>query len=275
MKYILISLLIVLVSIGIPIGILLLIEKIKNKKFNKWLKIISCICSSFLLIILILIIYTNIYYKATDDVIESLKDTDTVIVNDEKDYYLFDNMKNSKDAIIFYGGAKVEEKAYATLMKSIASNGIDVYLMKMPLHIALLGKNKADIIMKEDLYENVYLMGHSLGGATLSLYLSTTSYDYKGIIFLASYPNKEIKNNISSLSIYGSCDNVLNHKTYEKNKDMLPNNYKEYIIEGGNHSYFGNYGEQRKDGKATITRALQQELTVNRIIDFINKDLEL
>ena len=46
---------------------------------------------------------------------------------------------------------------------------------------------------------------------------------------------------------------------------MLPSNYSELIIKGGNHSYFGFYGMQDGDGKATISNIEQIKQTVNFI----------
>ena len=43
-------------------------------------------------------------------------------------------------------------------------------------------------------------------------------------------------------------------------------------ISGGNHAYFGNYGEQKGDGKATITREEQQKIAVKEIMEFINEE---
>ena len=47
-------------------------------------------------------------------------------------------------------------------------------------------------------------------------------------------------------------------------------NNTEYIIDGGNHAYFGCYGEQKGDGKALITRDKQINLTVNKILEFLS-----
>ena len=271
MKYIIISILIVLFSIILPIIGIKLLERKKCKKIHISIKIISCILTTLIILTSVLLIYASINYKATIDTQSSLKSTDTVTILDTKDYYFFDNKNNDEEAIIFYGGAKVEEKAYAPLIKEISESGIDVYIMKMPFYIALLSINKADIIMQNSNYKNVYLMGHSLGGMTASLYLSNTSYNYKGIIFLASYPNKELNSNISSLSIYGSLDKVLNIDNYNKNKNFLPNTNKELVIDGGNHSFFGNYGRQKNDGVASITRLEQQTITKDEIINFIKE----
>ena len=47
---------------------------------------------------------------------------------------------------------------------------------------------------------------------------------------------------------------------------------EKYIINGGNHACFGNYGEQKGDGKATITKDEQINITVKQIVKFIEKE---
>lgn len=269
MKYAIIIILLLALSIFVPLLVFFLIEKQKNKKFKIWIKTIVTISSSLFLLVFIVCAYLGIFYGAEAEAYKALTSDYNVEVYDEKKYYFFDNKENDKDAIIFYSGAKVEEAAYAPLMHSIASEGIDVYLLKMPFHFALLGINKANLVMENSNYENVYLMGHSLGGTTASVYLSTTSYNFKGIIFLASYPSKQIKESLSSLSIYGTKDNVLNMEVFNKKKSLLPTNQTIVEIDGGNHSYYGNYGDQKNDGIATISRLEQQKITKDAIIKYI------
>ncbi len=71
------------------------------------------------------------------------------------------------------------------------------------------------------------------------------------------------------LSIYGSNDQVLNHEKYENYKKNLPTSFSELVLEGGNHAYYGDYGEQKGDGKAALTREEQQEKTCDAILQFI------
>lgn len=40
-------------------------------------------------------------------------------------------------------------------------------------------------------------------------------------------------------------------------------------VEGGNHAQFGNYGKQRGDAEATISREEQQDITVEAINKFL------
>jgi hypothetical protein len=269
LKYAFLILLLIVISIGIPILILFQIERTRKNKFKIWMKIIITSLSSILLMITFICTYLGVFYRADSIAYDALKSDEIVQVYDEKDYYLFDNKENNSKAIIFYPGGKVEEAAYAPLMHSIAKEGIDVYIIKMPFHFALFGINKANNVFDNTNYEEIYLMGHSLGGTSISNYLSNSSYSFKGIIYLASYPTKKIPGSMSSLSIYGTNDSVLNRKEYLKSKELLPKDHYEYVIEGGNHANFGNYGDQKNDGHSTITREYQQELTKNEIIKYI------
>ena len=192
-----------------------------------------------------------------------------VTISESKLGYLFDG-KGINDLIIFYPGAKVEEIAYAPLMLNLAENGIDTYIVKMPFNLALFGKKKADKVIKEYSYKSYYMAGHSLGGAMASSYTATTNNDIKALILLASYSTKKIPDGVKVLSIYGSNDGVLNIKKYNKYKKNIESNLEEHIIQGANHANFGNYGNQKKDKNADISKEQQQEITSHYITEFIN-----
>lgn len=101
-----------------------------------------------------------------------------------------------------------------------------------------------------------------------SVYANENQDKVNGLILLASYPIVDVKNS-STLLIYGSNDNILNKNQYDENKKFLPNNYTEYIIQGGNHAQYAYYGIQSGDGKANITTNNQIKETVDEIISFM------
>lgn len=84
----------------------------------------------------------------------------------------------------------------------------------------------------------------------------------KGLILLGAYPVNEAP--IDTLAIYGTHDVMLDLEKVAR-ADIV------YEIQGGNHAYFGDYGEQEGDGQATISRQQQQEITVEQIMAFIHK----
>lgn len=180
---------------------------------------------------------------------------------------MFDG-KGNESALIFYPGAKVEYTSYAPLLKNISSRGIDCYAVEMPFNLAFLGQNSADDIIKNSSYEHYFISGHSLGGAMAASYINGTN-NTDGLILFAAYPSSEIEKPV--LSIYGSCDKVLNMDKYNKSKSLIKGNFTECIIDGANHAQFGYYGNQSGDGKALISAKLQQNQTVNKIISFIDE----
>lgn len=195
------------------------------------------------------------------------KNNSDVLVVKTSNGLLFDG-KGNESALIFYPGAKVEYTSYAPLLKNISSRGIDCYAVEMPFNLAFLGQNSADDIIKNSSYEHYFISGHSLGGAMAASYINGTN-NTDGLILFAAYPSSEIEKPV--LSIYGSCDKVLNMDKYNKSKSLIKGNFTECIIDGANHAQFGYYGNQSGDGKALISAKLQQNQTVNKIISFIDE----
>ena len=100
----------------------------------------------------------------------------------------------------------------------------------------------------EENLDKVYVAGHSLGGVVASLDAVTLQKEnhLAGLILFASYPDKSVdfsSSNIPVLSIVASNDKILNWEKYEASKSRLPKSSEELMIEGGNHSGFGMYGE--------------------------------
>ena len=211
-------------------------------------------------------IYANDYYRAAD-IDKYIMSSNGVTVSQIDEGYFFDGPGEDK-ALIFYPGAKVEETAYAPMMKSLAEQGVDCFLIKMPMKLAILGANKADNIRAKYDYENYYLAGHSLGGAMAANYASELLNDYSGLFLLAAYPTKDLTAaNFPVVFIYGDNDKVLNREKLEVGFTLVPADYKKIEISGGNHAQFGAYGAQDGDDTATITPEEQWKITVDTILE--------
>lgn len=216
--------------------------------------------------------YINDYYKADEIAVSLITAPKTnVTITEENGVFTF-KPQNATKGVIFYPGGKVEATAYAPLMYALAEDGILSILVTMPGNLAVLDMNAADGICEQyPEIENWYMAGHSLGGSMAASYIAENSKEFDGIILLASYSTADLSGSeLDVLSIFGSNDGVLNMEKYEECKPNLPEDFKEVIIDGGCHAYFGAYGEQEGDKKATITREEQIEITVNEILQFIN-----
>ena len=211
--------------------------------------------------------YTENYYHADRTAVMMLRTDEYASVTSSQTGLLFDG-PGAEDLLIFYPGAKVQETAYAPLMRQIAEEGMDVFLVRMPARLAFFGSNKADEALQETAdYANVYIGGHSLGGAMAANYAAEHAESLDGVILLAAYSTKPLPDSLPVLSVYGTEDGVLNRNNYEKNLANVPN-LQECVIEGGNHAQFGSYGEQRGDGEASIDPGMQWNETAEAILEF-------
>ena len=212
-------------------------------------------------------------YHASADVESYTAQCGDVVISEIADGLFLDG-PGSENALIFYPGAKVEYTAYAPLMAKLAQGGVDVFLIKMPCNLAVLGMNRADGVLSDYSYEHWYMGGHSLGGAMAADYIAQCLKKGKttpeGLILLAAYPNKSLKDaSVRVLTIYGSEDGVLNRKRLASGRALLPDTATEIIIEGGNHAQFGCYGVQKGDGNASISQEEQWQQTAQAILQWI------
>ena len=254
-------------------------DKSKKRRF-----IAISLTAAILLISLVgCMIYLGDYYRADGEAIEAFAeesvykyDSKYLLGGDER-YTVYAPKKevyesqNIKAGFIFYPGGKVVVEAYEPLMIELAGRGILCVLVEMPFNLAVFDTNAAAKPIKNlpDV-DKWYIGGHSLGGSMAASYLANNTEKIDGLVLLGSYSTADVADS-RVLSIYGSEDGVMNREKYDKYKTNLPTDTAELVIDGGNHAYFGMYGEQRGDGEAALTPQDQISITAENIADFINK----
>ncbi len=237
-------------------------EKIKHKKSS----IVFAVIGGVLAVILsALFVYVSIFYHA-DDHAKAIASTDSdnyTVETDKNGYIVFKPTEAATTGLVFYPGGKVEYTAYAPLMSSFARRGVLCVLVKMPFDLAVFDINAADGV--RDGYEQVekwYIGGHSLGGSMAARYAATHVGVFDGLLLLGAYSADDLSSSgMNVISIYGSEDGVLNRQKYGECKKNLPTDYSELVIQGGCHSYFGDYGNQSGDGTPSVSREEQQIAT--------------
>lgn len=204
-------------------------------------------------------IYVSDYYRADHFALQTMNN---VSLKTEGSLTILSPTVPSEKGLIFYPGGKVEETAYLPLLEKLCQNGITCVLVKMPFHLAVFDANAAEHVFEElPEIKHWYLSGHSLGGAMASSYASKHPDKIDGLILLGAYVYGDIPLD-KTVTIYGSEDLVLN-------KSKIDDTEHVFVIEGGNHAQFGNYGAQKGDGSPTISADAQQEQAVKIILDFI------
>ncbi len=211
-------------------------------------------------------LYAETFYHALPAAEAALAGNEAVLVEKTEYGWFFDG-PSEEDCLIFYPGGKVEETAYAPFLRELAQGGLDVCLVKMPFRLAVLDIQAADRVLSEYTYEHWYIGGHSLGGAMAAYYASEKNDRLCGIILCAAYMTKNTDSDLIGISIYGSEDSVMDRKKLEKGRQYYPERTDEYVIEGGNHAQFGEYGVQKGDGTARITGEAQRKQAAECILD--------
>ena len=178
----------------------------------------------------------------------------------------------------FTGQCTGTKFSYVSLSRLLEAQGVGT------LRMDFLGSGESDLTFKEMTFDDelscarilleelkkmpqvtdIYVLGHSMGGAMASSYVSKNKDKVNGLILLGSYIYGDVSDQ-DTLTIYGSLNTSVKKKIdYKKNI---------VVIQGGNHANFGNYGHQKGDAKATISRKSQQKQTIKAIDQFIKKRL--
>jgi len=248
-------------------------SKIKEKIKRIFFSIIILILI-FLLVFFIWVLFPS---KPHEIALRYLNSDDYVNIINKKDYIIFEPKNtNPKAAFIFYPGGHVDFRAYSPILYMISKESILVVLLRVNLNLAFFDINSADRFFKKDYskYSSIKIWvigGHSLGGVAAAFYASKNDL-FKGIIFWASYTaNDSLKDkNIKMLSIYGTEDGGLdNGRKIEEHKKFMSKDSYFYIINGGNHAQFADYGNQPGDKPAKITQEEQIEEVKRETIKFI------
>ncbi len=217
-------------------------------------RLLGIILSFIVLCTLLGIWLLNGSYPAGTAAHTALQSDDLVTVTQSGNLTVFAPKEYTR-GFIFYPGGRVEHLAYAPLLRAMAENGLLCVLVEMPFDLAILNGNAAeDIPAAFPAAEDWMIGGHSLGGVMASDHAAKHPDLYSALLLLASYSTQDLSaSDIEVVSLYGENDGVLNLENYEANKVHLPADRIEYVIPGGNHALFGDYGAQRGDGTAAIT----------------------
>ncbi len=180
--------------------------------------------------------------------------------------------------MIFYPGAEVDVRSYAVLYRALAETGTDVIAVRMPVKLAVLDLDRADIVLEhldritegtDNDYQQLFLGGHSMGASLAGIYVSDNLDIYDGVIMLAGFPTRHLqREGFSMLSVYGTRD--IDVPGLQRNAFLRPDDYTEVVIEGGNHAQFGDYGVQLGDGDAWITKEDQWAQTIEAMNAYLD-----
>lgn len=219
--------------------------------------------------------YVSDYYHAGPTAESEMSEQTPSGAIQENDTRIAVGSSDAQVGIIIYPGAKVDPKAYVPLAEELADRGYYCAIAKMPFNLAFFGIDSASTIMNSTSgIGSWWIAGHSLGGAMAAQYVSDHIDVVEGLFLLAAYSATDLSDSGVTVDIlYGSNDGVLNREALNSNAANLPADSATYVIEGGNHAGFGDYGSQDGDGESSIGAPAQWEETASYMDGAIQQDL--
>ncbi len=243
-------------------------KKISTMKF--WQKFLIVLCIALLVFCGGFIVWGETPAQPMPEALSALKSDELVRV-DLGAYLTFSPVDQQyTTGFIFYPGGRVDYRSYAPIAHALAAEGYLVIIPRMPLNLAVFGVNKAEQVIHA--YPQVthwVIGGHSLGGSMAAHYLYQHPDQLSGLVLLASYPssNDDLTDYQGKvLSISGSLDGLATPVKIDASKALLPASTQYLVIQGGNHAFFGWYGDQSGDNPAKISREVQQLTVVLAIL---------
>lgn len=202
-------------------------------------------------------------HPASDSAIDAMAGTGSVTVNDSTTRIRLQPAGEAETTgVVFYPGALVDPRAYVPNLLPLAEAGFPVVILKLPLDLAILDPGGAQAVMDADPeVERWVVAGHSLGGVMAASVAGRDDDRIQGLLLWGSFPNSSIadRTGLAVTSIYGSEDGLTTPADIDRTRDRLPPDTVFVEVVGGNHAFFGDYGEQSGDGVATITREEAQD----------------
>jgi len=234
----------------------------------------------FVLVILAVMISAIIWFLIPlgplDGAEDSLKDSESVLVDDDP-WLTFNPVDEPTTGLILYPGARVHPVSYAPVARAIAEEGYLTVIVPMPLNMAVLSPNRAEEVIDAHPEIQVWAIGgHSLGGGMAAQFANTHRTDIRGVILWGAYPgvNTSLRNGGQAVQVvYGTADCISTPEQILATRARLPEEAELIAIEGGNHLQFGWYEGQIGSCVPSISLADQQAITVEAAVEFL-EDLD-
>lgn len=237
-----------------------------NKKF-KIPKIVNRIVAILFITVLtlsaLLVIYSSSPYQPENAMVEFVDiivESEDITVTETSSAIVFAQDQYTKN-IVFVPGGKVVPASYSYLAAQLASEGYKVTIIKPAFNLAILQPNLGEKYLEEGI-ENV-VIGHSLGGVVGSM-IARDNELVDHLILLGSYSPYELPDTVNVLVMTAELDGLTDEQAVLDSLDNY-SSYSSFVVSGGNHAYFGYYGDQRGDNEAELSN-LNQQIIVYGVI---------
>lgn len=246
-----------------------MIRPITGERVTVWLLAVLLVAAS------VGIWWVGTPYTANPAVIEVVEADPAVELSSFDGGYVLapteDGAVGPSKVLAFYPGARVDPSAYLPVLAPVVEQtGATVYVPRPTLNLAVFDQGMAKPILATHPEAQIYVGGHSLGGAMACRFADRNGDRLSGLVLFGSYCDRDLsKSDLRVLSVEGSADTVIDRDTSEENRKYLPNRTLDITIDGLNHTQFGAYSGQPGDSPATISYTQAHERLADALVEFL------
>jgi pimeloyl-ACP methyl ester carboxylesterase len=226
-------------------------------------------------------VYLWVSYRAAGFDASVLTSDSAVTVRDEGDTMTFSPARGEPPAsLLFIPGALVDPTAYAPLARSVAAEGYEGVILKLPSRLAHSESQRESVVRRVlDIRAAApsrrwVIAGHSLGGVLACRVARDHADRVDGLVLIGTSHPRDFGLSHLTLDVtkvFGTNDGLASPPEVKANAGKLPASTHWIEIPGGNHSQFGYYGFQLGDHRATLPRADQQAITAQALLDALSR----
>ena len=230
-------------------------------------RIAMAVPALILSVLLVVVVGYSRPLDATPIATNALRSTATMRLSERLGWYEMAPVRQDKagheikptTGFVFAPGARVDARAYAHLLQPLVDAGYLVAVLKEPFGFSVVDRNHAATVIRvHPEVAHWAVGGHSLGGVAASSFADKTP-QVTGLVLYASFPAQKLgRTDLKVVSVSGSADGLATPAKVDAAKADLPANTTYVVIDGGVHSFFGDYGDQPGDGQPTTDRAKAQ-----------------
>ncbi len=181
-------------------------------------------------------------------------------------------------SLLFFPGGMVDPVAYAPLLRDVAAQGHRVMLVALPRRGAFGGAE--DPVLLAHARELIVqaggrwvVAGHSKGGKVAALFAHAHPDHTAALVLIGTSHPRDIDLSDAAfpvIQVLGDRDPIASIERADRNRHNLPLATSRIVVEGGNHSQFGEYGFQPGDRFAAISRERQRETTLVAVLSVLS-----
>ena len=182
--------------------------------------------------------------------------------------------REPRGGVLLIPGCPPDPFAYAPFARTLAREQLAVAIVRVPFRCAPLPSHEVELaarvsrVMQAIKASSWVLAGHSRGAAHALRIALNNPQRFRALVIMGSTHPRERDYSqlpIQVTKIIASEDGVAPLDASQANRHLLPASAEWVVIEGGNHSQFAHYGFQLFDGRARISREVQQAQAIAAI----------